>query len=79
MELIDREGLRSVENEEGMPDYLKSLDNNACALLVETAAPSKKELDRNIQSVINSISVSDTISTEFILPIFQMSTVSSGR
>ena len=60
--MIDRKGLRSVENEEGMPDYLRSLDNNACALLVETTGPSKKELDRNIQSVIDSISVSETIS-----------------
>jgi len=32
-ELMDRNALRAVENQEGMPDELKSLPENAAALL----------------------------------------------
>ena len=38
VELIDRAGLRSVENEKGIPDFLKDLEEDVCALLVETVA-----------------------------------------
>lgn len=61
VELIDRAGLRSVENEEGMPDFLKSLDEDACALLVETSASSKKELDENIQSIGRAVAGTVTL------------------
>jgi D-lactate dehydrogenase len=60
VELIDRAGLRSVENEKGIPSYLKTLHNNACALLVETVGGNKAEIDRNIEilkTVIKSIPV----------------------
>lgn len=55
VELIDRAGLRSVENEKGIPGHLKSLGNNVCALLVETVAPDKGELNIKIQRIIQSI------------------------
>ncbi|MCE5347637.1 MAG: FAD-binding oxidoreductase [Bacteroidales bacterium] len=55
VELIDRSGLRSVENETGMPGYLKSLQQNACAILVETAADMKAGLDKQIQIILESI------------------------
>ena len=58
VELIDRAGLRSVENEKGVPDYLKLLGNIVCALLVETVAGNKVEINRNIEIIKNSI---DTI------------------
>lgn len=61
VELIDRSGIRSVENEEGMPAYLKSLDPGACALLAETTATSKEQLDENIESVKNSLKGFDTV------------------
>ena len=38
VELIDRAGLRSVENENGLPVDLKNLAPDVCALLVETRA-----------------------------------------
>lgn len=44
VELIDRTGLRSVEMQEGMPAYLSSLDDKACALLVETTGSDPDEL-----------------------------------
>jgi D-lactate dehydrogenase len=55
VELIDRAGLRSVENEKGIPGHLKSLGNNVCALLVETVAPDKVELSIKVQGIIQSI------------------------
>ena len=51
VELIDRAGLRSVENEKGMPGFLKYLKDDVCALLVETVAADKDELKRNIEKI----------------------------
>jgi len=61
VELIDRAGLRSVENEPGLPGYLKKLHQNACALLVETTASEKEKLDKQIEELIETIR---TIPTE---------------
>jgi D-lactate dehydrogenase len=55
VELIDRAGLRSVENEKGIPDFLKNLQKNACALLVETVGESKDEISVNIEKIKNSL------------------------
>jgi D-lactate dehydrogenase len=54
-ELIDRSGLRSVENEDGMPEYLASIPGEACALLVEITSPSKESLEHHTESIINSL------------------------
>ncbi len=35
-EIMDRAALRSVENKQGVPDYLKTLTGGVTALLVET-------------------------------------------
>jgi D-lactate dehydrogenase len=51
VELIDRAGLRSVENNQGMPQYLKSLSPDAAALLVETRAADREKLSQNIDRV----------------------------
>lgn len=50
-ELMDRHSLRSVENKEGVPEYLKSLSNNAAALLIETRAENNTLLDNNIEQI----------------------------
>src|SRR5450759_1600547 len=55
VELIDRAGLRSVENEKGIPEFLKMLRNDVCALLVETVSGNKIEINRNIELIKNSI------------------------
>jgi len=55
VELIDRAGLRSVENQKGIPEYLKLLKNDVCALLVETEGGSKVEINGNIEIICNSI------------------------
>lgn len=55
VELIDRAGLRSVENEKGIPDFLKNLQKNVCALLVETVGESKDEIRGNIGKIMDSL------------------------
>lgn len=55
VELIDRAGLRSVENETGVPGYLKTLDGTSSALLIETAAENKLSLKNKIELISDSI------------------------
>jgi D-lactate dehydrogenase len=52
VELIDRAGLRAVENKPGMPDHIRSLGDDATALLVETRAPSAEALEENIRALM---------------------------
>ena len=55
VELIDRAGLRSVENQEGAPEYLKTINPKGCALLVETRALQQKEVERQIAVILGTI------------------------
>lgn len=54
-ELLDRISLRSVEDNAGMPAYLKDLDEQATALLVEIRALDKDTLEKNIQKTIECL------------------------
>lgn len=54
-ELIDRAGLRSVEDEPGIGIDLKSLSSGATALLVETRAGSREILYRQIDEIKASL------------------------
>jgi D-lactate dehydrogenase len=60
-EVMDRASLRSVENNEGMPSFLKQLSGTTTALLVETRAHTAEELQSNINAIIHSL---DAIETE---------------
>jgi D-lactate dehydrogenase len=55
VELIDRAGLRSVENEKAMTLILQFLHEETCALLIETTASEKEELYNNIEAIMDSI------------------------
>ncbi len=55
VELMDRAGLRSVENKPGMPDFIRSLPEDAAALLIETRAESEVELHQQIDTISASI------------------------
>jgi D-lactate dehydrogenase len=55
VEVMDRASLRSVENNEGMPTYLKELSPTTTALLVETRAYTGEELQNNINAIIHSL------------------------
>ena len=55
VELMDRASLRSVQHQEGMPEYLKSLDESVTALLVETRSENVKELRNHIAEIAKAI------------------------
>ncbi|WP_321282574.1 FAD-binding and (Fe-S)-binding domain-containing protein [Marinifilum fragile] len=55
VELMDRAALRSVENDEGVPTYLKGLSEGASAVLVETRAESNDVLYKQIDIIKKSI------------------------
>ncbi|MBU0946790.1 MAG: FAD-binding oxidoreductase [Proteobacteria bacterium] len=60
-ELMDRAGLRSVEDKEGMPDSLKELGETVTALLVETRAESAAELQAQIAEIQEAIKELPTV------------------
>lgn len=55
VELMDRAALRSVEAKAGMPGYLKDLDANVAALLVETRAPSAALLASQMDGIRSAL------------------------
>ncbi len=55
VELIDRASLRSVENQDGMPGYLKTLTPDACAILVETRALVYERLKQQITTIRDTV------------------------
>lgn len=50
-EMMDRVSLRTMEEEPGMPEYLRTLSESATALLVEVRAENQEILEKRIQEV----------------------------
>ncbi|MCW8886905.1 MAG: FAD-binding oxidoreductase [Motiliproteus sp.] len=61
VELIDRAGLHSIENKEGMPPFIKELGEHAAALLVETRGADKSELFKNVDHIVNALQEFETV------------------
>ncbi|MDH3253039.1 MAG: FAD-binding oxidoreductase, partial [Ignavibacteria bacterium] len=61
VELMDRASLRSVENKEGMPAYLRTLDTHAAALLVETRAADASSLHLAIDTIASAVASLPTV------------------
>ncbi len=55
VELMDRASLKSVENMDGVPNYLPTLSSGASAVLVETVAPNKEQLLAQIIEIEKAI------------------------
>lgn len=55
VELIDRAGVRSVEHTAGIPEYLKTISETSCVLLIETRAANGEELAANVDTITESI------------------------
>lgn len=55
-ELLDRLALKSVENMEGIPDFIKEFDTTTTAVLLETLAPDEKSLAVNIAGIQDILS-----------------------
>lgn len=60
-ELMDRASLTSVEDQPGMPEYLKDLDETVTALLVETRSEEQHTLTRQIEQIIDCLAEFDTV------------------
>ncbi len=60
-ELIDRAGLRSVEDKPGMPDYLRELGVTVTALLVETRAEEPEILGAQIARIFEALKELPTV------------------
>ncbi len=50
-ELLDRLALKSVENKEGIPDFIKQFDETTTAVLIETMASNEDILAENIVAI----------------------------
>jgi len=61
VELMDRASLRSVEDQEGMPAYLKGLGDSATGLLVETRSNDAESLERQVAEVLGLLSDVPTV------------------
>ena len=55
VELIDRAGVRSVDQTPGIPAFLKTIGPESCVLLVETRAASAGELDTKVAAISEGI------------------------
>lgn len=55
VELLDRRSLRSVENMQGMPEWVKSLSANACALLIESRAATQTLLHEQLAQIMAAL------------------------
>ena len=61
VEIMDRAGLRSVEDKPGLPLDLKNLDPPVAALLVETRGETPEELDRHLGATTRSLADLPTV------------------
>ncbi len=61
VELMDRASLRSVEDQPGVPSYLKELPEAAAALLVETRAADSQALRQQVDAIKNALSGVETL------------------
>jgi len=61
VELMDRIALKSVENEKGMPTYLKDLHPDVSTLLIETRAAGKEDLDKQTAQINKLLKNSKTV------------------
>ncbi|MGF1681651.1 FAD-binding and (Fe-S)-binding domain-containing protein [Photobacterium minamisatsumaniensis] len=56
VELMDGRAMRSVADKPGMPEFIKSLDLEAAALLVESHASSQADIDSQCIQIMDSLS-----------------------
>ena len=47
--------MKSVENAQGVPEYIKSVSDGACALLIECRAENEQELEKKIAAITEGI------------------------
>jgi len=55
VELIDRAGVRSVDSAPGIPEFLRTIGDESCVILVETRAASAEELSEKVAAITDGI------------------------
>ncbi len=66
VELLDRKALRSVQDQPGLPDFIRTLDENASALLIEVRADDRGQLDTRIRAALEALAdIATVIEPEF--------------
>lgn len=55
VELIDRASIKSVENADGVPQYLKTLPDGACGLIVEITEEDKASLQGKVKRITEAL------------------------
>ena len=60
VELIDRAGVRSVDQAPGIPEFLKTIGPESCVILVETRAASAEELSTKVSAITDGIAAVPT-------------------
>ena len=76
VELIDRASIRSVENADGVPQFLKTLPDGACGLLVEIAEEDKPGLLGKVKRITDALEPFKTVVPyEFTLDEKQQATL----
>lgn len=61
VELLDRDSIRSVEDDPDAPDYFKTLPETACVLLVECQSNDDTEMKEKQEAIRNAISPIPTL------------------
>ena len=61
VEIMDRAALKSVEETKGAPEYLKTLPDKSCGLLVETKSLTKQGINENISQITDGIKLIETL------------------
>lgn len=61
IELLDREALRSVEDQNGIPEFIRDFDNQATALLIDLEAGSEENLETLITDAQKAIESFDLL------------------
>ncbi len=61
VELLDRPALRSVENKAGLPAIIRTLGEDAAALLIEVRAENATLLDQRIQAALGALKGIETV------------------
>ncbi|RXJ58024.1 FAD-binding and (Fe-S)-binding domain-containing protein [Candidatus Marinarcus aquaticus] len=61
VELMDSKALKSVQDQEGMPEYLKEFDEHVTALLIETRAKTKSKLKEQTKAITELLSSFKTV------------------
>ena len=61
VELMDGAGLKSIQDKPGMPAVIRSLPNEAAALLIETRANSADEINQQISAITAAVEQFNTV------------------